>query len=69
MYVLEVNGELQRERLNVWLRELGDVDEPLANDEDVHIGETDAESRQFVLQLLRAYRTTTENIHLSLRSI
>ncbi|ETO66127.1 hypothetical protein F444_16627, partial [Phytophthora nicotianae P1976] len=56
-----VNGELQRERLNVWLRELGNVDEPLANEEDVHIGETDAESRRLELQLLRAYRKTTEN--------
>ncbi|ETK77594.1 hypothetical protein L915_16158 [Phytophthora nicotianae] len=46
---------------NISVLGLGNVDEPLANEEDVHIGETDAESRRLELQLLRAYRKTTEN--------
>lgn len=62
MTALAVNGELQRERVLSWLSELGDVDTPLANEDDVKIGETNEGSRRLVMQLLRAYRGTTENM-------
>ncbi|OWY94577.1 LOW QUALITY PROTEIN: hypothetical protein PHMEG_00035651 [Phytophthora megakarya] len=56
MLVLAMNGELQNERLNEWLVELGDTVTPLENEEEVQIGIEEPAGRNLMLKLLRAYR-------------
>ncbi|KAE8888595.1 hypothetical protein PF002_g13113 [Phytophthora fragariae] len=56
MEVLDLKGELSRERLTSWLKEIGDTATPLDNEEEVRIGTEDPEGRALVMKLLRAYR-------------
>ncbi|GMF55294.1 unnamed protein product [Phytophthora fragariaefolia] len=57
--LLEMKGELRRERINEWLDGLGGSDVPLNDEQGVNIGTEDDQSRQLVLKLLRTYRTLT----------
>ncbi|OWY94685.1 hypothetical protein PHMEG_00035513, partial [Phytophthora megakarya] len=56
MNVLEMNGELQRQRLKSWLSELGNDQDPLENEDDVNICTGDAKAKELVIRLLRSYR-------------
>ncbi|OWZ06163.1 hypothetical protein PHMEG_00021619 [Phytophthora megakarya] len=56
MNVLEMNGELQRQRMKSWLSELGNDKDPLENEDDVNIGTGDAKAKELVIRLLRSYR-------------
>jgi hypothetical protein len=59
MEVLELNGETSPERVGEWLKELGDDETPLDEEEEVNIGTKDVGGRSLVLRLLRAYRDIT----------
>ncbi|GMF42572.1 unnamed protein product [Phytophthora fragariaefolia] len=54
--LLQMHGELQPERVQAWLDELGDTVTPLDDERDVNIGTTKSDARALVLKLLRAYR-------------
>ncbi|OWZ09828.1 LOW QUALITY PROTEIN: hypothetical protein PHMEG_00017409 [Phytophthora megakarya] len=54
--LLEMSGELQPEKVRVWLDELGDVNMPLTDESVLDIGTQDGGSRALILKLLRAYR-------------
>ncbi|ETO68372.1 hypothetical protein F444_14774, partial [Phytophthora nicotianae P1976] len=54
--VLEMHGVLGREQLCDWLRELGDSETPLENEDDVQIGLEDEGGRELIRRLLRVYR-------------
>ncbi|OWY95643.1 hypothetical protein PHMEG_00034297, partial [Phytophthora megakarya] len=58
--ILAMDGALQRDRLKQWLNELGDG-KPLDNENDVVTGVQDAESRELILKLLRAYPELVTN--------
>ncbi|OWY97891.1 Retrovirus Polyprotein [Phytophthora megakarya] len=57
--VLELNGELPRDRVSAWLEELCDNDTLLPDEKEVNIGTNDAKSKDMVLKHLRAYRKST----------
>ncbi|GMF14722.1 unnamed protein product [Phytophthora fragariaefolia] len=57
--LLEMRGELRRERISEWLDGLGGSDVPLDAEQDVNIGTEDDHSRQLVLKLLHTYRKLT----------
>ncbi|KAG6623015.1 Gag-pol fusion protein [Phytophthora cinnamomi] len=59
--MLQMNGELRRERVSAWLDELGrdGGGEPLENEQDVNVGVDDEESKQLIIKLLRVYRQLT----------
>ncbi|KAG1697440.1 hypothetical protein DVH05_016314 [Phytophthora capsici] len=59
MEVLEINGELERDRIKRWLDEIGSQ-EPLDHEEEVNIGVEDEESRALILKLLQTYRNLVE---------
>jgi hypothetical protein len=59
MKVLELNGEKSRERVSEWLKELGDNETPLDDEQDVNVGTEDQGGRGLVIRLLRAYRSVT----------
>ncbi|KAE8980862.1 hypothetical protein PR002_g23987 [Phytophthora rubi] len=62
MKVLSLNGEMTRERLGEWIRELSSTsDEPLENEDEVDIRTKDAGGRALIMQLLRAYRKVSTN--------
>ncbi|KAE8985903.1 hypothetical protein PR001_g22754 [Phytophthora rubi] len=54
--LLTMHGELQPERVQAWLDELGDTSTPLDDEHDVDIGAEEPDARALILQLLRAYR-------------
>ncbi|KAG3054939.1 hypothetical protein PC128_g8900 [Phytophthora cactorum] len=59
--VLEKHGVLEREQLREWLREIGDSETPLDNEDEVRIGIEDEGGRELVRRLLRAYRKQVED--------
>lgn len=59
--VLELNGEMQRERVQRWLNNLGDTEKPLDEEDAVSVGVQEGGVKQLILQLLRADRELTEN--------
>lgn len=59
MEVLEINGELNRDRVKTWLDEIS-TQKLLNNENDVKIGVEDEDSRKLILKLLRAYRNLIE---------
>ncbi|OWZ06564.1 hypothetical protein PHMEG_00021159, partial [Phytophthora megakarya] len=61
MTVLSMNKAMSRERLDEWLKELGDDETPLDNEEDVHIGVEEPHGRNLVKKLLRVYRKLSMN--------
>jgi hypothetical protein len=60
MQVLALSGELDRDNLDAWLRELGDTETPLDNEDEVRVGEEKPEARAMVIRLLRAYRDVSK---------
>ncbi|KAG3252232.1 hypothetical protein PI124_g3188 [Phytophthora idaei] len=62
MEVLEVNGALETNKLMEWLNKLGDVNTPLENEEEVHIGTTDEDGRALVMKWLHEYRHVVASI-------
>ncbi|KAE9166504.1 hypothetical protein PF005_g29178 [Phytophthora fragariae] len=57
MTVLEMNGELRKERVEEWLADLGDTTTPLENEEALQIGtEGEAGGKGLIVKLLRAYQ-------------
>ncbi|KAE9038085.1 hypothetical protein PR001_g8115 [Phytophthora rubi] len=54
--LLTMHGELQPERVQAWLDELGDTSTPLDDEHDVDIGAEEPDARALILRLLRAYR-------------
>ncbi|KAG2923711.1 hypothetical protein PC116_g19019 [Phytophthora cactorum] len=52
---------LEREQLREWLREIGDSETPLDNEDEVRIGIEDEGGRELVRRLLRAYRKQVED--------
>ncbi|KAE9346468.1 hypothetical protein PR003_g7426 [Phytophthora rubi] len=56
MELLTMHGELDPERVNTWLDELGDANTPLDDEHDVNIGTEEPSTRMLILKLLRAYR-------------
>ncbi|KAE8984252.1 hypothetical protein PF011_g20850 [Phytophthora fragariae] len=62
MKVLSLNGEMTRERLGEWIRELSSTsDEPLENEDEVDIRTKAAGGRALIMQLLRANRKVSTN--------
>jgi len=61
MQVLALSGELDRDNLDAWLRELGDTETPLDNENEVRVGEEEPEARAMVIRLLRAYRDVSKD--------
>ncbi|KAE9346547.1 hypothetical protein PR003_g7368 [Phytophthora rubi] len=62
MKVLSLNGEMTRERLGEWIRDLSITsDEPLENEDEVDIRTKDAGGRALIMQLLRVYRNVSTN--------
>ncbi|ETM38098.1 hypothetical protein L914_15509 [Phytophthora nicotianae] len=61
MQMLELNGELEPDRIYKWLETLGDTKTPLDNEHEVRIGEDEAMTRALVLKLLRAYTIVSTN--------
>jgi hypothetical protein len=61
MQVLALSGELDRDNLDAWLRELGDTETPLDNEDEVRVGEEEPEARAMVIRLLRAYRDVSKD--------
>lgn len=62
MQVLNMSGSLKRSKVTEWLKSLNENSEkPLNDEEDVHIGIEDSESRDLILRLLRVYRQLTES--------
>ncbi|KAG3241015.1 hypothetical protein PI124_g14106 [Phytophthora idaei] len=59
--VLEMNGALKTNTLMEWLDQLGDGDEPLPNEDEVHVGTDVRDSRALGMRLLRAYRRLVTN--------
>ncbi|OWZ05445.1 hypothetical protein PHMEG_00022468, partial [Phytophthora megakarya] len=59
MEILVVNQNLDSDRLNAWLKNLGDDVTPLSNEDEVRIGVEDPEARELVKRLLRVYRRLT----------
>ncbi|KAG2789777.1 hypothetical protein PC129_g18373 [Phytophthora cactorum] len=59
--VLEMNGALKTNKLMEWLDQLGDGDEPLPNEDKVHVGTDVRDSRALGIRLLRAYRRLVTN--------
>ncbi|GMF45589.1 unnamed protein product [Phytophthora fragariaefolia] len=57
--VLRLRGEFQRERVDEWLDELGDSQEPHEDESNLHIGVEKEGGRQLVTKLLRVYRQLT----------
>ncbi|KAE9285327.1 hypothetical protein PR003_g26615 [Phytophthora rubi] len=58
--LLQMSGELRRDRVSAWLEELGESsDEPLENENEVNIGVDDQGSKQLIVKLLRVYRRLT----------
>eukprot|EP00644_Phytophthora_capsici_P018974 jgi/Phyca11/132517/e_gw1.175.19.1 len=55
-----MNRELQTERVEAWLDNLGDTETPLANEDDVKVGVREENVRDLVLKLLRSYRKLSE---------
>ncbi|KAI9985598.1 hypothetical protein PInf_004979 [Phytophthora infestans] len=55
--ILEMNGVLQRDQLLGWLRELGDGETPLENEDELQIGIEDEGGRELMKRLLRVYRS------------
>ncbi|POM58645.1 LOW QUALITY PROTEIN: Hypothetical protein PHPALM_36685 [Phytophthora palmivora] len=61
MEVLEMNGELQRERVAEWVSKLKTTDaQPLAYETTLTIGNMDPEDRDLVIALLRQYAQIVE---------
>ncbi|KAI9994808.1 hypothetical protein PInf_011643 [Phytophthora infestans] len=56
MQVLTMNGELDNKKLGAWLKELGDDETPLDNEDEVRIGSKETGARNLIIRLLRAYR-------------
>ncbi|KAE9006784.1 hypothetical protein PR003_g7166 [Phytophthora rubi] len=54
--LLTMHGELQTERVQAWLDELGDPSTPLDDEHDVDIGAEEPDARSLILRLLRTYR-------------
>ncbi|EGZ11516.1 hypothetical protein PHYSODRAFT_250699 [Phytophthora sojae] len=54
--LLTMHGELQPERVQAWLNELGDTNTPSDDEHDVDIGAEEPDARTLILRLLRAYR-------------
>ncbi|KAG3111510.1 hypothetical protein PI124_g961 [Phytophthora idaei] len=52
---------LEREQLREWLREIGDSETPLDNEDEVRIGIEDEGGRELVRRLLRVYRKQVED--------
>ncbi|KAG1697434.1 hypothetical protein DVH05_016308 [Phytophthora capsici] len=62
MQVLNMSGGLKSSKVKEWLKSLNENSEkPLNDEEDVHIGVEDSESRGLILRLLRVYRQLTES--------
>jgi len=61
MKVLALHSALSKERVSTWLKELGDDETPLDDEEDVTIGTKEAVSRALIIQLLRAYREVSNS--------
>uniref|UniRef100_H3H6R6 Uncharacterized protein n=1 Tax=Phytophthora ramorum TaxID=164328 RepID=H3H6R6_PHYRM len=61
MQVLALNGELDRDNLDAWLKELGDTETPLDNEDEVRVGEEEPNARAMVVRLLRAYRDVSKD--------
>lgn len=58
--ILELNGELDRERVRVWLQELCTTTKPLSKEEELVIGDMDQEDKDLTLALLRNYPSLLE---------
>ncbi|KAE9357780.1 hypothetical protein PF008_g3006 [Phytophthora fragariae] len=58
--LLTMRGELQPERVQAWLDELGDTSTPLDDEHDVDIGAEEPDARALILRLLRAYRVLAD---------
>ncbi|OWZ04476.1 LOW QUALITY PROTEIN: hypothetical protein PHMEG_00023613 [Phytophthora megakarya] len=61
MTVLSMNKAMSRKRLDEWLKELGDDETPLNNEEDMHIGVEEPHARNLAKKLLRVYRKLSVN--------
>ncbi|KAE8970071.1 hypothetical protein PF010_g27157 [Phytophthora fragariae] len=61
MEVLQMNGELDTDRLQKWLGEIGDDENPFDGESDVNIGAEESEARTLIIKLLRVYRKLTVN--------
>lgn len=57
--LLQMSGELRRDKINEWLDGLGGSDEPLEDEDQVNVGIEDDESRRMIVRLLRVYRQLT----------
>ncbi|KAE8904473.1 hypothetical protein PF002_g16817 [Phytophthora fragariae] len=56
-----MSGATDRDKLDEWLRELGDTETPLDNEGEVRVGEEEPEARAMVIRLLRAYRDVSKD--------
>ncbi|KAG3074346.1 hypothetical protein PI125_g22016 [Phytophthora idaei] len=56
MQVLTMSGEMDREKLSAWLKDLGDDETPLDNEDEVRVGIEETSTLTLIIRLLRAYR-------------
>ncbi|KAG6614968.1 Gag-pol fusion protein [Phytophthora cinnamomi] len=61
MSMLAMSGEMEAERVEQWIDELGDSTTPLNDESDAHIGVDEPNARVLVTKLLRVYRSLTAN--------
>ncbi|KAE8960370.1 hypothetical protein PR002_g30239 [Phytophthora rubi] len=61
LQVLAMSGAIDRDMLDGWLRELGDTETPLDNEDEVRVGVEEPEARAMVIRLLRAYRDVSKD--------
>ncbi|KAE9181812.1 hypothetical protein PF004_g24423 [Phytophthora fragariae] len=60
--VLKMSGELRRDRVKVWIDELGgDSETPLEDESEVEVGVDDDDSRSLIVKLLRVYRQLVQD--------
>ncbi|KAG2895269.1 hypothetical protein PC114_g15547 [Phytophthora cactorum] len=51
-----MSGEMDREKLSAWLKDLGDDETPLDNEVEVRVGIEETSAWTLIIRLLRAYR-------------
>ncbi|GMF47516.1 unnamed protein product [Phytophthora fragariaefolia] len=60
MEILELGGELDRDRVSTWLEEIGSSTSPLSNEEELVIGDMSTDDKILLLKLLRNYPSLLE---------
>ncbi|KAG6613228.1 Gag-pol fusion protein [Phytophthora cinnamomi] len=60
MDILELDGELDRERVSAWLESLRTTTAPLSNEDELNIGEMEDKDKELIFTLLRNFPSLLE---------